>query len=1160
MATSILQASLVGGELTPSAHGRTDVQRYGASLRKCRRFIVTPHGGVTKSTGFRFVDTVSTPVYLERFRTSTDTHFLLVFGHYTLDIYLNGARVTNPLPGLRTNPVTFGDAISNIRYPMLCADASFTAGMVGRVIFARGSESTQSVTAWRVYEYVSAGEILVESLDYSGIGTDFPAIPVDGYSYWSVGPNSSSTWPGRPVQLTTPWRCGSLDLLRVAQINDVMTIVHPDTPPMRLERRGEGVWALANDPIVNGPFGEWDTTETAITVALGTDGFYKLTASAPIFRASNVGQLLEVEPRNYGAAWQAATSVAAGDVKRSEGNYYRASIGGVTGTLPPAHTEGEWSDGVVTWEFVSLSTAHFKITGVSPDAGGFTNTAYAVNSRSVPPGLVGPDPAAAPYCPVTLTNMANVAGRGWLLEWPTHGYPVGSVLQCYVVLNSLSNAAWITGPATVVDANHVAGPICELAYAAVYENPGLLAWLVVASASSPAGSSVSPRYDTTKWRWSPFSPANGYPRSVVYHQQRKVFGGCYAFPQTVWASRTGLYNDFGVSFPSTDDDAFTLTLDASDVSRVQGLLSIGRILIFTSCGEWTLSASTPTAPITATDRAFQQYGARGCADINPLVVDDAAMFVQQKRRTIRDLDYEYSKDRYVGTDVAVAAAHLLEARCIVSWAYEAQPYGVVWMTCDDGMMLGCTFMREQQVVAWHRHDRMGKFLGVCTVPEEGDDTLYAVCRVPSLRAPSPRESVVSNNAMGCSDADETSGMRHASVSTADLVLSGYDVGRKVTLVWPVQALRSGANGPSFSATITEVTSRRSFRCYGYFQGAPIEATPVTVTVGSSWSAEPLSSQDAAADLVWVAGNPGVPQPAVLTLSGTVTRDFEPSDVGRVAYLRTASAYVSARITDVIDEKTAYCGWFTEEPEWGTSFTAVYGNFTSTLGEDENGFATLGPMDLYDLNDTIERAGSRLQPYDPMTPYLDSCVVYGVNISGRVRSGASSPVGIETSAAGEILNITFGGLRHLDGLRVTVACAGKKLGEATVDGDRATLYITGNTVAPSGYYVVGLPYTAEIKTLDIDFQSAETSRDKNKSVGSVNVLCRCINSGDELLAGPSAAQLNYSMTPTVQSWSDGAVVYNVVMASEWSKRGSVLLRSAAPGPLDILSVIPVIHVS
>ena len=108
--------------------------------------------------------------------------------------------------------------------------------------------------------------------------------------------------------------------------------------------------------------------------------------------------------------------------------------------------------------------------------------------------------------------------------------------------------------------------------------------------------------------------------------------------------------------------------------------------------------------------------------------------------------------------------------------------------------------------------------------------------------------------------------------------------------------------------------------------------------------------------------------------------------------------------------------------------------------------------------------------------------------------------------------------------------------------------------------MGLPYVAEVETLDIDFQSSESARDKNKLVSSVNVLCRYVNDGSALWAGPSSEQLNYSITASPQSWSDGVSVFNVVTSAEWSKRGSLILRSTEPGPMDILSVLPVIHVS
>jgi hypothetical protein len=45
---------------------------------------------------------------------------------------------------------------------------------------------------------------------------------------------------------------------------------------------------------------------------------------------------------------------------------------------------------------------------------------------------------------------------------------------------------------------------------------------------------------------------------------------------------------------------------------------------------------------------------------------------------------------------------------------------------NDGVLLGMTYVPDQQVYGWHAHDTDGTFESVCVVAEDNEDVLYAV--------------------------------------------------------------------------------------------------------------------------------------------------------------------------------------------------------------------------------------------------------------------------------------------------------------------------------------------------------------------------------------------------------------------------------------------------
>src|SRR3546814_11866543 len=67
------------------------------------------------------------------------------------------------------------------------------------------------------------------------------------------------------------------------------------------------------------------------------------------------------------------------------------------------------------------------------------------------------------------------------------------------------------------------------------------------------------------------------------------------------------------------------------------------------------------------------------------------------------LTYTFESDSFTGNDLSVLARHMFDGYEIMAWAYAQSPDSIVWAVRSDGTLLGCTYLREHQVLAWHRH-------------------------------------------------------------------------------------------------------------------------------------------------------------------------------------------------------------------------------------------------------------------------------------------------------------------------------------------------------------------------------------------------------------------------------------------------------------------------
>jgi hypothetical protein len=71
---------------------------------------------------------------------------------------------------------------------------------------------------------------------------------------------------------------------------------------------------------------------------------------------------------------------------------------------------------------------------------------------------------------------------------------------------------------------------------------------------------------------------------------------------------------------------------------------------------------------------------------------------------------------------------LFENYQLVQWAYAQEPFKVIWGVRNDGTALSLTYIKEQEVQGWSRHDTDGLFYGVCSIVEPPVNAVYWVVK------------------------------------------------------------------------------------------------------------------------------------------------------------------------------------------------------------------------------------------------------------------------------------------------------------------------------------------------------------------------------------------------------------------------------------------------
>lgn len=257
--------------------------------------------------------------------------------------------------------------------------------------------------------------------------------------------------------------------------------------------------------------------------------------------------------------------------------------------------------------------------------------------------------------------------------------------------------------------------------------------IVFVNAPANGAPIVVRKYDTTAynatpiWAFGAWSNTYGWPREVEYYSDRIVFACNTAQPQTLWFSKVGDYNNFGRNTPLEDSDAITVTINARQINTIRDLVPVDNLLVLTSGGEWKTTGGTNDV-LTPSTIGFKPQSMWGVSDVPTTVVGNTAVFIQDRGSVVRDLAYEFSADGYVGNNLSIFSQHLLEGHSIVDVAFQQVPFNVVWAVRDDGALLSMTYVKEQQIIGWARHDTRGLVESICCIPEGTEDALYMVVR------------------------------------------------------------------------------------------------------------------------------------------------------------------------------------------------------------------------------------------------------------------------------------------------------------------------------------------------------------------------------------------------------------------------------------------------
>lgn len=670
-----MQPAFTGGELSPALYARVDTSKYQSGLKTAKNIFVHPHGGASNRSGLEFIGRTRGSGFAVLlpfvFDAETDQTYNLEFSHLRMRVYRAGVAVLEASKAITAISIASPAVITSAGHGYADGEEIFISGIIGPTGLNGRNFVVRNVTT---------NTFRLE--DLNGV-----AVSTSGMPAYSGGGSAR-----RVYEVASPYTADELRRLVFAQENDVMYLTHQAHPPMKLSRFSDANWTfevLTFAPKMSKPIGLSGYAVFKRKAGDSANVSYRVTSvsasgaeSAPSAAVTVTVQYANEDGQRSRITWN---SVPGASLYR----IYRTDNGdGMMAETPALSIEFGQTENIGNGTQPPASSA----AGAPPAPTGVTGSIVLGKEMKYVVAAVSEDTGeeSLPSDPVTLRNDMSYRGNRNNIFW--NALPGAGSYVLYRLDNGRYGYIGKTELTTFVDENIT---------------PDL--------ASGPQEGN------------NPFNSPGNYPACVNFYEQRLAMAGTQNVPAGLWLGQSANYENFGAASPIKASDAITIRLRSKEKNQIRAISEARGMAVFTSANEFNVSGGAEDF-LTPTNTVVKKQSNRGSSWLQPIAVGDVMLFALARGGVIRDYSYEFANDNFSGRDLTIMSRHLFEGRKVLSWAYAQSPYSIVWVVLDNGVCVSLTYMREQEVWAWTRHETDGVFEAVNVVAEGDEDAVYFVVR------------------------------------------------------------------------------------------------------------------------------------------------------------------------------------------------------------------------------------------------------------------------------------------------------------------------------------------------------------------------------------------------------------------------------------------------
>ena len=391
-------------------------------------------------------------------------------------------------------------------------------------------------------------------------------------------------------------------------------------------------------------------------------------------------------------------------------------------------------------KLMRTGAASFSIAPVSFLRGPFLG-ANASNVTITPNSATGQTTLTA-ACPAWGTNTAYITSATSLSDYVTNG---GSTYKCLVnhlsgtFATDLAAGYWVlVSSIPVFDTTSPTSLHIGSMWLFTYGSSSGVVMITGVTNSYTATGYVMNEPDGTAgalggtsaitiWREGAFSNFRGWPTTVIFHEQRIVYGGCVNAPDTFYASNTGEYDNFDLG-SAADDNSYTYQLSSDQVAGIRWLSSNTSLQVGTSNGTYTAQSAAGGVGITPSSISVTPDTDYSVSYMQTEKLSSYLYYMAGNGYSLRQLVFSLELNKQKSEDMTALADHILrDGGGAVQMAKQQSPNDRIWIIRADGQIATFTRDVEQAVLGWARRiggtssGGYGLFRSVGIFPQDSAD-------------------------------------------------------------------------------------------------------------------------------------------------------------------------------------------------------------------------------------------------------------------------------------------------------------------------------------------------------------------------------------------------------------------------------------------------------